>query len=442
MKHHQPSKKLIFAILILALLTCLFAVVLTAASAIVYAAYNLDQRVSQMKALCESVKKEFELYDTVVADVMKREMIMNSLDFAGQADEIREAAGGKPCLTAGGAVIRAEDGKLTLPKGFPEDVLFDAGDIVGREGAMITAPVGSGEEQTNYAVFYHRLDGPLYFIRWTEGSAFLETETSTFDLNQSLLGIEDAFNAYMLIFTEEPLADGSHSVYYQSDHLPMLATAEEYGITGEMLSRAVEDYQTQTLSDFADSYSILNLEGKAYEFSLQKLKSEAQTDSYLAYLIPYNDTGAMMREQILLGAAVFLIVGVVFLVWFFCTRVLVREYQLNENQKKELSPRVIRRRAFSIIAVGTVVITAAFALLLSLFRLYGTCQQVSMGLLSLQQRVEQNRNQISSTRISRKEEYEGYAKLLSQNLEKHPETASKESLQSICDTIHTEYISI
>lgn len=63
-----------------------------------------------------------------------------------------------------------------------------------------------------------------------------------------------------------------------------------------------------------------------------------------------------------------------FTVWFFCTRVLVKDYQLNENQKKELSPKVIRRRAFSIIAVGTVVITAAFALLLSLFRLYGTCQ--------------------------------------------------------------------
>ena len=115
MKHSHPSKKLVGAILILALLTCLFAVVLTAASAVVYTAYNLDQRITQMKALCVSVKKEFELYDTVVADVMKRDMIMNSLDFDGQADEIREAADGKPCLTAGGAVIRVEHGKLTLP---------------------------------------------------------------------------------------------------------------------------------------------------------------------------------------------------------------------------------------------------------------------------------------------------------------------------------------
>ena len=440
MKHSHPSKKLVGAILILALLTCLFAVVLTAASAVVYTAYNLDQRITQMKALCVSVKKEFELYDTVVADVMKRDMIMNSLDFDGQADEIREAADGKPCLTAGGAVIRVEHGKLTLPKGFPEDVLLDADGIVGREGAMITSPAESGDEQTNYAIYYFQLDGPLYFIRWTEGSALMESEARTFDLNQSLLGIEDAFNVNMLIFTEEPLADGSHSVYYCSDHLPLHATAEDYGITGEMLSRAVEDYQTQRPSDVAASYSLLTLEGKVYEFFLQKMKSEALADSYLAYLVPYNDTGALLREQILLGAAVFLIVGIVFLVWFFCIRVLVREYQLNENQKKELSPKAIRRRAFSVIAVGTVVITVAFALLLSLFRLYGTCQQVTTGLLSLQQRVEQNQNQISSTRASRKEEYEGYAKLLSQNLEKHPGTASKDSLQSICDAIHAEYI--
>ena len=440
MKHSRPSKKLIFAILILALLTWLFAIVLTAASAIVYTAYNLDQRVSQMKALCESVKKEFALYDTVIAEAVNKESIMNALDFAGQADEIREKAGGKPCLTAGGAVIRAEDGKLTLPKGFPEDVLVDAGEIVGREGIMITAPAGSGEEETSYVVFYSRLDGPLYFIRWTDTAAFLEKETRTFDLNRSLLGIEDAFNVYMLIFTEEPMADGSHSVYYWSDHLPMHATAEEYGITEEMLARAIEDYQTQTVKDLADSYSMLTIEGKTYEFFLQKLKSETRTDSYLAYLIPYSDTGAMMREQILLGAAVFLIIGIVFTVWFFCTRVLVKEYQLNENQKKELSPKVIRRRAFSIIAVGTVVITAAFALLLSLFRLYGTCQQVSMGLLSLQQRVEQNQNQISISRIARKEEYEEYAKLLGQNLEKHPESADKETLQSICDAIQAEYI--
>ena len=95
MKHPRPSKKLIFAILLLVLLTWLFAVVLTAASTIVYTAYNLDQRVSQMKALCDSVKKEFALYDTVIADAMKRNMIMNSLDFAGQAT--RTSAPSKSC---------------------------------------------------------------------------------------------------------------------------------------------------------------------------------------------------------------------------------------------------------------------------------------------------------------------------------------------------------
>ena len=206
-----------------------------------------------------------------------------------------------------------------------------------------------------------------------------------------------------------------------------------------MISSAVDRPDTLSSADKARAYTVLAVDDRPYVLFLQKLDSSAfPGTTIMAYLIPYSETGNMLSEQALLILAVFLITAIVFIVWIFSSQLLVRDHRLNDSQKRELGPRVLTRKSFSFIAVGWVIILLAYALFLSLFRLYSTCQQVNSGLLSMQQRIQENQIQSASTQSALENTYEEYALLIGQNLEKYP--ANKEQLQAICDYIGAEYI--
>lgn len=439
----SPKRKLIGGIILLALLTCLFAGVLLVVNFITFTIYNINSRGTQMKTLCQSVEKELSLYDSISSEVFARDMTRTTLSVTAASDEIMKASNGEPCLYEDGAVIRVKDGKVELPEGFPKDVLLDAEQFFEKTGAFYSGEIEDEEtgRSKSYLITYFPLDGPLYYIEWEDIHSLQERQQDYFDLNKSLLGFENAFNVNLLLFPSEPGEDGTRPLIYASDHLPFYPTAEEYGITEDMISNAVGSFDTMTTEDVYGTYTMLPVDNKLYELFLQKLNISMYSGTIIiAYMVPYSNTGSMLTEQILLNTSVFLIIAIVFLVWIFSSLLLVRDHSLNDSQKRELGPRVLIRRALSFIAVGCVIILSAYALFLSLFRLYSTCQQVSSGLLSLQQRVEEARSQAGNTQSSLEKTYEDYALLISRNLEKHPEYEKKDHLQIMCDAIDAEYI--
>ena len=439
----SPRRKLIGGILLLALLTCLFTGVLLYANTFFNALYDMMYRDTQMKTLCRSVQKELDLYSSVSSDVLARNMRKAALSSNVIRDEIKKKSGGEPCLYENSAVIRAEGKKVDFPKGFPEDIRFDAEQIPEDDGLLYSRKVEEKEtgQSYHYAITCIHLEGPLYYIQWKDVRSLEKEIESYFDLNSCLLGIENTFHVNLLLFSPEPDENGTHLIMYVSDHLPAYSTAEEYGITEDMISSAVDRPDTLSPAGRIKAYTILAIDGRPYELFLQKLDSSAFPEAtIMAYLIPYAETGKMLSEQALLILAVFLIIAIVFIVWLFSSQLLVRDHRLNDSQKHELGPRVLTRKSFSFIAVGWVIILLAYALFLSLFRLYSTCQQVNSGLLSMQQRIKENQTQSASTQSALENTYEEYALLIGQNLEKYPEYANKEHLQAICDYIGAEYI--
>ena len=437
----SPRRKLIGGILLLVLLTCLFTSVLLYANTFFNTLYDMMYRDSQMKTFCGSVEKELDLYSSSRTDVLTENITKTALSSNAIRDEIMKDSDGEPCLYENSAVIRADGEKVDFPEGFPEDIRFDAEQIPENGGLFYSREVEEEEtgESYNYAITCVHLEGPLYYIQWKDIRSLGEEIENYFDLNNSLLGIENTFHVNLLLFSSAPDENGTSSIIYASDHLPFYSTPEEYGITEDMISNAVDRPDTMSSADRARAYTALAVDGRPYVLFLQKLDSSAfPGTTVMAYLIPYSETGNMLSEQTLLILAVFLITAIVFIVWIFSSQLLVRDHRLNDSQKRELGPRVLTRKSFSFIAVGWVIILLAYALFLSLFRLYSTCQQVNSGLLSMQQRVQKNQTQSASTQSALENTYEEYALLIGQNLEKYP--ANKEQLQTICDYIGAEYI--
>ena len=390
------------------------------------------------------MEKELDLYSSTRTDVLTENITKTALSSNAIRDEIMKDSDGEPCLYENSALIRAEGKKVDFPEGFPEDIQFDAEQIPENGGLFYSREVEEEEtgQSYHYAITCIHLEGALYYIQWKDIRSLREEIENYFDLNNSLLGIENTFHVNLLLFSSAPDENGTRSIIYASDHLPFYSTTEEYGITEDMISIAVDRPDTLSSADRARAYTVLAVDDKPYVLFLQKLDSSAfPGTTIMAYLIPYSEAGNMLSEQALLILAVFLIIAIVFIVWLFSSQLLVRDHRLNDSQKHELGPRVLTRKSFSFIAVGWVIILLAYALFLSLFRLYSTCQQVNSGLLSMQQRIKENQTQSASTQSALENTYEEYALLIGQNLEKYPEYANKEHLQAICDYIGAEYIS-
>ena len=166
----SPRRKLIGGILLLALLSCLFAGVLLYANTFFNALYDMMYRDSQMKTFCRSVEKELDLYSSIRSDVLTENITKTALSSNAIRDEIMKDSDGEPCLYENSALIRAEGEKVDFPEGFPEDIRFEAEQIPENGGLFYSREVE--EEETGQSYYYAitcvHLEGALYYIQWKD----------------------------------------------------------------------------------------------------------------------------------------------------------------------------------------------------------------------------------------------------------------------------------
>ena len=444
-KPAKPLRKMIIGGILLTVLSGLFVCFLVFDNVVVNTARSIGARISQMKAMSEDVERNLTLYSEVAQEEALRNLEKMELSFAAFGDDIRKEADGKPCYYGDGAVVQVSDGEVVYPEGFPEDVVLDPefASVAGNVAYSVPAINSDGDDFSSYLIFYIPLEegSDLYYIEWESVEAAAEKQKILFDANKSFAGIEKAFGANLLLFPVKADAEGKHALIYHSDNLPQHICAEDYGITEEMMQKAVGSFRNLTAEQLSKAYYLLEVDGALYEVFLQKFNSATDIeDSILAYMIPYEDTWFMMLEQSVLTVGVFVIIGVFLLVWASSTLVLVRDHDLNEKQKAELAPKKIRRRGLDILLIGGIIVLIAAALFLALVRLYSTCHQVTTSLETLQERLDDNESRNQLAQNLGRETYEGFAVQIGRILEEHPEYATRKILQGMCDIVEADYI--
>ncbi|MDO5703027.1 MAG: hypothetical protein Q4G47_06710, partial [Lachnospiraceae bacterium] len=411
---NAARKKLIGGSILLLLFSAVFCGFLTVANSTMYLRHSFDVRTAQINAIQETLKNVNQEGNAAVEEVLTRRSRRIALYVAVSGDEIIKESGGKPCCLQKGAVIRVSDGQIELPEGFPEDIIFDADAIIGDIGVAYSHPLegkdgDAAADSTFYFINYNRLEGSLYYIEWSSESEIIEEMHKYYASGDSLSGIENAFDVRILLFSPDPDSDGNHEVYYRSDDLPEYRTAEEYGITEEMISHRIRESDETTFSDYLDEFGMLNIDGAHYELMLQEWTSASMGETCVnAYLITMEKASLLMREQILLVLAVFFMIGVFLIVWFHATMVLVKKHVLSDNQKKELDMRTISRRTVSITGIGALSVFLVALILMSLFRLFSTCRQVDAAFASLRQGIEENSKLVSTAMESQMGMYKQY----------------------------------
>lgn len=459
-----PARKFVVGLVLLMALSWVYLSYLNDSSSVVGALDSLETRTIQMESLVQSLGKAFRLSDAVSDDIEKRHGQKVILEAAACAGRMEEGEDLKPGLHEDGAIVRVTGATVDDLKGLPLHIEPGVSDELDDSGTL-DATDADGER---CVVYYSRIAGDLYYIEWDTISMLDQSKRELFDLEKTIDGMEGALGVNILLLSAVPREDGSHEVLYASQKLKgdsaeaapvdpfaeaegesepgtepqdvVPSTAEDYGITKEMLS-AYRVQRRASDTRALDDYHEVTVGGTSYELYLHDFDgSVLRRSTILACLFPLEGTRRIQKELTWIVVCFFFIIGVSVLVWFCATLRLVREHNLNDRQKRELSAKNITNKMFSTLAIGSAVLMLVSALLYSLSRLYATSARVDAAVSSMQQRIQENMSQSGLAESVRKKTYEEFAVRVAAVLESQRDDLSPEGLQEICDLIGADYI--
>ncbi|MBR2676728.1 MAG: mechanosensitive ion channel family protein [Solobacterium sp.] len=433
------KRKLITGLIVLALATAVFGRLLRIAIRVMTIFDYYESELQQMEGLRDSIITGLELQNNVLNNLDEVSRKKTSLSALACQYRINENNDNTPFFCQSGAVIRVENKTVAYPSGFPEEVEFDAELLMEPEGTLYTSPYKDTEtgEECVYCVNYHQLDETSWYIEWKDNEEILEEQSELFDVNKYMKGIEESSKMKMLLFQNSDSSSDSHLLLYRSEGLPDYSTTEEFGIDQEKISYWLNSETADKRTDL----EVLKVDGKQYMTYCQRISEFSSIQNMvLICMSPYDETAALIREQIISVVILFLLISLFALIWYGSTLILVRDHSLNERQKEELRPRAVFRRFGSVVIVGSVIIAFTAAMLFSLFRLFSVYNQVDTSLKTLEQRLNQNQSEKLMTETVMKSDYEDYAVLIGTVLENNPDSATAAQLQNFCDVIGANYI--
>ena len=445
---NRPKLKLFGGIALLAVLCVVYGLFLLYTNTAVNGAYNMNMQAAKMRAIYSSVGCISSLnacVETAELEKFTNKVALTSVAAKGMTDNNWDR---KSTEYNNGVIVTVSDGSVHYPDGYPKEQVIDAEALSGISG-VVSVPLGENREtgapEDCYLVAYRKIGSDVYYLEGELVSVLEEQARRSFDAEGRMKGIEEALGIHVLIVSMDENSDGRHALLYRTDALPTdFSTAEECGITKEMLDGAPDGREPMTVEKLIESSGVISLNGSYYQTFIQTADSSdiPGAGSYLVYLVPEDEFITMTTEQTAIVLAAFVIVGIILLVWAFSLIRLVRHYRINEEQAQQLSFKQSVRKAFSLIAIGCVAVFILAALFISLFRLFGVTSSVKKSLSVLEQRVEESKVQEKTTIDEMKSTYLSYAERIAGILKERPELQTKEDLQTFSDLIEADYIMI
>jgi len=437
------KRKLIGSIIILLILTGVFGIVLFHTYQAINQSRDSEEKLADIRAIQRTADKALDLYQQASESVDHTYRAKAELTAATYRNHPNGEYVQKPLLLPGGAVIRAEGGKVDVPDGFPGTVKLNAGLFTEPSGIAVSTPADAAQEgdgsaaadgdtsgsRTTYYVYYSRIDGPYYYIEWEDRESIRKQKLNRFDIYESLAGIEEIYDADFILFDISGIEKQGPNCKYSSRELKPHEAELEKKIT-DLLKKNGEEHGSET----ADT---LELGKVSYRLIIQRNDA---LQVVIAYLFQLAQTDAAAMEQTGFLMIVFLFICTVFLVWFLSVLWIVRNHALSDEQKAEFSPKRVKRVSRSFVIIGGIVILAAAVLGQCLFRLYDKYEQVGDTIDVLQKKIGEYETQKTIAEETRRKTYEKCTESIADLLGKYPELKTPEQFQEYCNILGTEYL--
>ena len=146
-----PGKKLLIGVLLLALVSGLFAGLFLFKDTSINMVYSMESRAAQMKALSGIVERDLDLLAMVRNDNEMRNMEKLSLTASAFWEQMLEEADGKPVLYGDGAVVRVTENGVECPEGFPQEIIPDPEGFGAEGGIVLSLPSDSSDQEHGWS---------------------------------------------------------------------------------------------------------------------------------------------------------------------------------------------------------------------------------------------------------------------------------------------------
>ena len=418
-----------------------------AGNASVAISQSLMQSRMDIYDIAQEMERQATHQEAVVNEIDNSKL--NAVQLNGEALKamISNVNGGPEAETVGAnqAVIHITAEGVQLPEGMPAGLLVYPESFLEEKGWFATV---DGDENS-YIFYYYKMSDDTFFLEWEDFDkspvyvAFNYAMNAREDTHRE---IEDALGICILQFIMSDDEDMTTAqLLYASDAFSDYKTAEDFGITPEMLHDATEVERDRFIDmDSTDSQApageqSLMIEGKQYECYFRKTDEQG---TVTVFMFPSNQPIARAAERTALLLAVFALAGFSFLAWGLSVSTLVIRHKLNNEQKKIFSPRMVFRRAAVFLMLGMLAIAGASVFLQCLFASSNIGTMAEKTLRSLQTHLDSNRamaNEYQQVRMKTFEESAAAAGLLASYQADQIDAAM---LDSACAAIGADYMMI
>ena len=158
----KPRRKLIGGLILLVVLSGLYAACLMVFNIAATALSGMETKSFQLKTLSKSLEKAYSMQTSVYEDIMNRHELKVLLEAASCSGLISEGIDLSPCMYQDGAIISISDGSVEYPPDFPDGIRIGESPLEDPAGMCISS--GEGEDGGPSAVYYARIEGPLFYI--------------------------------------------------------------------------------------------------------------------------------------------------------------------------------------------------------------------------------------------------------------------------------------
>lgn len=431
--------KLIGGAILVVVLCVLFYRVQFAGNASVAVEQSLTQSRMNIYDIAQELERQIALQFTVENEITDSKL--NTVQMYGEALKAMDTDGAQNRITGPDqTVVRVASDGVRLPAGMPAGIQIDPEAFQEEKGWFVTID----DDENSYIIYYYKMSDDIFFLKWEDYEKSLEYNYILNGRGASNREIEDALGIYILQFVLLDGEDMSASIpLYASEDFAGYQTAEDFGITSEMLYGAAEIEHDRFIdSDSTDPKTLaggqsLTIKGKQYECYFRKTEDQGVVT---VFMLPSDQPIARAAERTALLLAVFAIVGFAFLAWAISVYNLVIRHKLNDEQKKTFSPRMVYRRAAAFIMLGMLAIAGVSVFLQCLFASFNSSSMAEKSLRALQTHLDSNRAMAEEYQQVRMKTFEESAEAVGLLALSEADKIDAAMLDAVCATIGADYM--
>lgn len=430
-------RKPFYAILIMLVLASVYAGLVAVVS---YKTVD-DRESERMQLQIENVGKMLEMmeneFKAAYDHFMTKSMNVTTAMAAMLSEYIEYGQYKGPAVFEDGFVAEVRNGKVIFPEGLENFPEIDAETLVNNQsGQEYEISIEEDGEEVLLTVKTAPISGNYYYIDLVSFSNIMDSIIRSIRLEKTLSDIEKFYNCRILIVSIPPsirkndvrkyTPAGDFYEFIYNSGLEDLDGVDpgDHGITKEILSQQP---------------SVLEFEGGRFKSTFREVNFLGEYDMAII-LNPMDNNLQYMYNSVVLAVSLTLITGIAVIMGLYWYQAYVRDNELSPEQAAACRPAQVRKYAYSVALIGSIVMFILIIFYQSLGSLYHEANSNRVALETIMKRLVEDENDFSAAEET-EEAWGIYALERIADVMKDKENfQTVEFLEKINDIIGSEYL--